>query len=348
MRILIATVRVPFVHGGAENLADGLCSALRRAGHQTEIIAVPFKWYPAERILDHMLACRLLDLSESSSRSIDLVIGLKFPAYLIPANNKVLWLLHQHRQAYDQWGKEIGDLHRVSNGQQVRAAVREADSKLIPEAKSVYTISAGVSERLRVFNGIESEPLYHPPKDAEEFYCAEAEPYLFYPSRLNQSKRQALVLAAMARTREKVRVRFAGLADDPRYDQRLRELAQKLGVADRVEWLGFVDEKEKRQQYARATAVVFPPYEEDYGYVSLEAMLSSKPVVTCEDSGGALEFVQHERTGLVAEPSPSALAAAFDIAWREGDRMRRYGEAARKRYESLDISWSRVVRKLAA
>ena len=113
MRILIATVRIPFVNGGAENLAEGLRDALSDAGHEAEILAIPFKWYPPERILDHMLAFRLFDLSESSGAAIDLVIGLKFPAYLVPAENKVLWLLHQHRQAYDQWGHEICDLDKT-------------------------------------------------------------------------------------------------------------------------------------------------------------------------------------------------------------------------------------------
>ncbi|HZT81915.1 MAG TPA: hypothetical protein VFA26_16940, partial [Gemmataceae bacterium] len=83
MRIVIATVQVPFVRGGAEILADGLRDALRAAGHQAEIVAVPFKWYPPERILDHMLACRLLDLTETCGAGIDRVIGLKFPAYFV-------------------------------------------------------------------------------------------------------------------------------------------------------------------------------------------------------------------------------------------------------------------------
>jgi len=53
-------------------------AALRAAGHQAEIIAVPFKWYPPEKVLDHMLACRLLDLSEVMGTPGDLLIGLKF------------------------------------------------------------------------------------------------------------------------------------------------------------------------------------------------------------------------------------------------------------------------------
>src|SRR5439155_5723513 len=92
MRILIATTQVPFVRGGAEVLAESLRDALLAAGHQAEIAAIPFKWYPPERILDAMLACRLLDLTESSGAAIDALIGIKFPAYLIPHPAKSLWL----------------------------------------------------------------------------------------------------------------------------------------------------------------------------------------------------------------------------------------------------------------
>ena len=98
MRILIATVRIPFMSGGAEVQTEGLLHALADAGHQAEIVAVPFKWYPSACILDHMLACRLLDLTEFSGVTVDRVIALKFPAYYIPHPNKVLWIIHQHRQ----------------------------------------------------------------------------------------------------------------------------------------------------------------------------------------------------------------------------------------------------------
>src|SRR5439155_3184295 len=67
---------------GAEIHAEGLLQALRVEGHEAEIVAVPFKWYPPERILETMLACRLLDLTESAGTRVDRVIGLKFPAYL--------------------------------------------------------------------------------------------------------------------------------------------------------------------------------------------------------------------------------------------------------------------------
>lgn len=348
MRLAIVTVQVPFVWGGAEILAEGLRDALRAEGHEAEIVTVPFKWYPPERILDHMLACRLLDLTESCGAPVDRVVALKFPAYLVDHPNKVLWALHQHRTAYDLWSHELCDLIHFPNGPQVRDAIRAADRKFIPQARAVYTISGVVSRRLKEFCGIDSEPLYHPPRNAEHFTCAAAEDYLFFPSRLSRSKRQALVLEALARTRRPVRVRFAGGAEGNTIAGELRALAQKLKVDRRVEWLGPVSEEEKRRQYAHALGVVFPPVDEDYGYVTLEAMLASKPVVTCADSGGPLEFVQDGQTGLVVEPSPDALAGALDCLWAERDRARQWGQAARREYDRRDIHWGRVVKRLVA
>src|SRR5258708_33811416 len=101
MRILIATTHVPFVRGGAEMHADGLRQALRVAGHEAEIVALPFKWYPPETILDHMLACRLLDLTEVMGAPVDIFIGFKFRAYMTHHPNKVLWPCHLQSTHYD-------------------------------------------------------------------------------------------------------------------------------------------------------------------------------------------------------------------------------------------------------
>jgi glycosyltransferase involved in cell wall biosynthesis len=349
MRILILTAQVPFVRGGAEVLAETLRDALRAAGHEAEIAAIPWTWYPPERVIEHMMACRLLDVTESMGTPVDRVIGLKFPAYLASHPNKVLWLVHQHRQAYDLWGNAaLGDLQHSPSGPEVREAVRKADQQFIPEARAVYTISQNVTRRLKSFNGIDSLPLYPPPRQAEAFSCAAAEPYLFFPSRLSPQKRQALVLEALAHTRRPVRVRFAGTPDLPAYAEDLRALADKLGVAGRVEWLGLISEADKRRHYAHARAVVYPPLDEDYGYVTLEAMLAAKAVVTCADSGGPLEFVVPRQTGLIAEPKAPALAAALDEVWQDQDQARSWGQAGRDLYERLDIGWPQVVRRLTA
>jgi glycosyltransferase involved in cell wall biosynthesis len=348
MRILIATVQVPFIRGGAEVHAEGLRDALVAAGHEAEILAIPFKWYPPEKILDHILACRLLDVSEVAGTRVDRLIGLRFPAYLIPHPNKVLWILHQHRTAYDLWDHALSDLVYYPNGSQVREAIEHADRTLIPEARAVFANSQNVARRLKQFCDIDSTPLYHPPPHAEQFYSAVADDYLFFPSRLCIPKRQALALNALAVTRNPVRLCFAGISDHPDYTDKLQSLARKLKVHKRVEWLGGINEEEKRARYAGALAIVYPPLDEDYGYVTLEAMLSSKPVVTCRDSGGPLEFVVDRQTGLIADATPEALANAFDFIWENRDAAADWGRAGRARYESLNLSWSNVVQKLLA
>jgi glycosyltransferase involved in cell wall biosynthesis len=346
MRILIATVRVPFVNGGAEIHAEGLRQALRDAGHQAEIIAVPFKWYPPERIVDHMLACRLLDLSETVGVAVDRLIALKFPAYLIPHPRKVIWMLHQHRQAYDLWRHPLNDLHTYPNGEEVRAAIQRADSELIPQAMHVFANSRNVAGRLKAFCGVEAAPLYHPPRDAGRFYTREAEGFFYFPSRINPSKRQDLVLAAMAQTRSPVKVCFSGSAEEAAFERKCVALAESNGCKDRVEWLGAVSEERKRDLYARCLGVLFPPIDEDYGYITLEAMLARKPVITCTDSGGPLEFAIHHRTGIIADPTPAALAAAMDSLWEDCERARQWGDAGRQRYDDLKIDWKNVVEKL--
>jgi glycosyltransferase involved in cell wall biosynthesis len=348
VRIVIATVQVPFVSGGAESHAAGLKSALEREGHEAEIVTVPYNPAVPERIADQMLACRLLDLTEIHGTRVDRLIGLKFPAYLIPHPHKVVWVLHQHRAAYDLWDYPFEDLSASPRGLIVRESIRRAD-QLLTEAHAVFANSRNIASRLGHFCGISATPLYHPPPHAEDFFCADqTDDYFFFPSRLSASKRQSLVLEALALTREKVKVRFAGVADSAEYGKRLKQLAVKLGVESRVQWLGYLSEKEKRENYARALAVIFPPVDEDYGYITLEAMLSSKAVVTCEDSGGPLEFVSPRKTGMVTKPTAAALAEALDELWQDRNLTAKLGSAGRASYERLGISWSEVVKKLLA
>jgi len=349
MRVLVATVKVPFIRGGAEAHAAGLLRALEAHGCEADIVEIPFKHYPPERILDHILACRFLDLSEAFGNAIDRLIGLKFPAYVVPHPHKVLWIIHQHRPAYDLWSHpQAGDLQYAPNGSYIRDAIRRADRKFIREARAIFANSRNVAARLKDGCGIDAEPLYHPPPGAGSFYCAEAHNYILFPSRINLLKRQKLAVEALALTHEPVRIRFIGAADSPDLESECIQLASQLGVAKRIDWMGAVSEADKFESYAHALAVLFPPFDEDYGYVTLEAMLSGKPLITCADSGGPLEFVIHGDTGLVADPSPEALAAAMDELWGDRARAARMGAAARDRYAALDISWDRVVDRLLA
>ena len=92
--------------------------------------------------------------------------------------------------------------------------------------------------------------------------------------------------------------------------------------------------------------MIYPPFDEDFGYVTLEAFLASKPVITCRDSGGPTEFVVDGENGFVCEPAAEAIGAA--LAGLAGDRGRAaaLGEAGRE--VARRITWDGVVEKLVA
>ena len=341
--ILICTTQVPFTTGGAELHVENLRRALVAAGYDAEVAALPFKWYPPAEIMRGALAWRLLDVSESNGKRIDLVVGMKFPAYLVAHERKVLWILHQHRSAYNLAGTPFDDLSTYPEGPRVREWIRSCDKRFITEARKVFANSKTVAERLLRYNRIESEPLYHPPPRADILRAGEQGDYIFYPSRLEPQKRQEILIEALRYVRAPVRAVFAG---GSREMEHYESFARKHGVSDRVEFRGFVGDEEITGLYADALGVCYLPFDEDYGYVSLEAMLSSKPVIVPADGGGATEFVEHGATGYVVEPEPRAVAESIEALHADRALARRMGERGREKFLSMNISWQNVVERI--
>ncbi|WP_210495400.1 glycosyltransferase family 4 protein [Patulibacter sp. SYSU D01012] len=342
MRVAIATAQVPFVRGGAEVLAEGLLGALREHGAQVELVGLPFRWHPPDRLLDHLLAARLWRLDEA-----DRVIGLKFPAYLVPHPDKVLWLVHQHRAAYDLWGDPAGGLPDTAQGRAVRDAVRRADDAWLPEARRVHTISPVVSDRLRRFNGIASTPLLPPLAAPGAFRAGSYGDYVFAPSRISSAKRQVLLVEAMRHVRAPVRLVLAGPAATTVELETLRAAVHRHGVADRVTLLPrWIPEPEKVELLAGALAVAFVPRDEDYGYVTLEAAAAGRATITSTDAGGPTLFVRDGETGLVRPPEPRALAAAIDALASDRREAARLGANAHDQLAALDLRWDRVAAEL--
>jgi glycosyltransferase involved in cell wall biosynthesis len=336
LKILVTANLVPFIHGGAEYHIAGVVRALQHAGHDVELLRLPFRFSPEADIVRAMEHATSLDLIQPNGVSIDQVISLQFPGYGVKHPDHRVWVMHQHRAVYE--------LFDAAGGTPALAKLRERvttfDNAALASANAVFANSRRVAERLQHFNGIAATPLYHPPTHAETFHCNTALPYVFFPSRLETLKRQHLVIEAARRMRSSLKIVLAG---DGGQREALAGLIERHNLGDRVALIGHVSEAEKRAFYARALAVVFPPFDEDYGYITLEAMLSSKPVVTCTDSGGPLEFVRHEDTGWVESPDADALAARLDWIAAHPRDAANAGLRGREAFADLNISWSRVV-----
>ena len=341
--ILICTTQVPFTTGGAESHVEGLKCALIKAGYNAEVSALPFKWYPPEEIMRSALAWRMLDLSEANGKPVDLVIGMKFPAYLVAHPRKVLWVIHQHRSAYNLWNTPYDDLSTYPSGPQVREWIRECDNRFIPQAKKVFANSRAVADRLKHYNQIESEPLYHPPPRAGSLRTGEQGDYFFYPSRLEPQKRQELLIEAAKHLRSPVKIVFAGGSGNAGHYE---SLVKKHGVGDRVTLKGFVPEAEIIELYANALGVCYLPFDEDYGYVTLEGMLSGKPIVVARDGGGANEFIENGREGVIVEPDPRAIAESLDSLYSDRAGALAMGQRGKQKLKSMNLSWDHVVESI--
>ncbi|MCR5719092.1 MAG: glycosyltransferase family 4 protein [Lachnospiraceae bacterium] len=346
MKIALTTVQIPFVFGGAEFLCNNLKDALTKAGHEVSIVTMPFVDNPAPRLENHIIASRLMDINESWGGHIDLCIGLKFPAYFMPHENKVMWILHQHRAAYDLFDTGFSNLRDTVDGRYYRDIVKRADETYIPEAKRVYTIAKNVSNRMKHFNNLDSTPLYHPCPDMDKFYCGESENYILMPSRINVIKRQTLAIEALSKTKSNIKIYFVGAPDQDEARKMFEDCVDKFKVRDRVKCFDFVPQEEKIKLYANARAVIFIPRDEDYGYVTLEGMAASKPVITTKDSGGPLEFVVDNKTGMVCDPTPEALAEAMDEFAKSDKFAIEMGQKAKAHLEEMEITWERVVKEL--
>jgi glycosyltransferase involved in cell wall biosynthesis len=342
MKVAVVNNQAPFVRGGAELLAEWLRDKLREYGHEAEVVRIPFKWSPAPKIVDHMLATRLVRLAGA-----DRVVALKFPAYFVPHENKVLWLLHQFRQAYELWGTPYQDIPNTPTGHRVRESIIRADRSFLSEAKRIYTNSEIVGHRLRMYTGIESEILYPPLLDPESLRCEDYGDYFFCPGRITAGKRQHLAVAAMADVAGSSRLIIAGQPETAEDLERLTGLIRELELEQRVEVIPrWISEEEKIRLMTHARGVVYLPFGEDsYGYVTLEAFHARKAVVTLADSGGILELVRDRHNGLVPNDVEGLSRALQELA-DDRDLAESLGGAACSTLEELDISWDRVICEL--
>ncbi len=344
MKIALVSSISPFVYGGGRNIVEWLVPHLEEAGHQVEVIYLPFI-DKREALFPQLTAYRTIDLTDQ----VDAVICFRPPSHLVRHPRKILWFIHHLRAFYDLWDTEYRGFPDDAAHRALRDAVRNVDNVALSEAARVFTNSAVVSRRLLQYNQVASEVLYPPVAEPERFHSAGSNGTVVCVARLEHHKRQHLLIEAMAHTSTEVRLRIVGTGSRD-YVQSLAERVSELGVGDRVavedRW---ISEDEKVEVLSTCLASAYLPFDEDsYGYPSIEAALSRKATLTTSDAGGVLELVQDGRNGLIAEPTPVALAAALDRLASDQARTASMGEAAYDRLAELGIDWATVVNRILA
>jgi len=318
--------------GGAEAFHDGFCAALCDRGWNVDKIRIAIDEASFEGILEAYLRCYDLEVSQ-----YDLVISSKAPSYAVRHPRHVCYLQHTIRVFYDMFEHEFAspgaDLIKA------RARIQELDTRLLspPRVAHIFTNGDETQRRLRKYNALDSEVLY-PGLLRDHFRTGRYDNYLFLPGRLHRWKRVGLLIEAMQHVRSDIELRIAGTGED-------YEKFVACSASDpRIRFLGRLGDEDCIEQYANALAVPFIPLMEDFGYVTLEAFRSGKPVITCTDSGTPVDLVVRADAGLVVDPTARTIAAAIDRLGGDRDAARSMGERGLR--STTAITWDAAVARI--
>jgi glycosyltransferase involved in cell wall biosynthesis len=340
--IVVATSSPPAAEGGHIVLARALVKALCDAGYDGRLVVTPD--YGFGRQTSAYVATWRTDISTIEGRRVDQVISLRYPSYAVRHPTHVCWLNHCMREYYDLWPQLTASIswRNLVKENLRKIAIHAADRWLLTHnVNLVIAESRTIQRRLAEDFGIPSEVVYPPPPQ-RSYRCDGYGDYIFTVSRLVRNKRIDLLIRALADASARhVKAIIAGDGDQR---SRLEDLARALGVAERVAFLGRVDEQTILDHFARCRAVCFTPLSEDYGFVTVEAFASRKAVITCRDSGGPAEFVKDDVTGVVCETTPASIAIA--LARLSDDRALAERLGANAAAAVAALRWDDVVRRL--
>lgn len=344
MRIAVVTSSPPMAEGGHLVIARSLVQALQEAGHDADIVITPQNRFG--RQASAYLATWLTDVGTADGRKIDRVISLRYPSYAVRHEHHVCWLNHTMREYYDLWERFSATLSpagRLKEGVR-RSLIHAADRYLLGRnVERLFVQSRTVQQRLAAWPEVRSTVLY-PPAPQRAYRREGYGDYIFMVSRLTPLKRADLLIDALATADGAgIRAVIAGEGEDR---DRLMALIRSRGVEDRVTLAGRLSDEEVLDHLARCRAVCFPTLQEDYGFVTVEAFMSARPVVTCRDSGGPAELVQDGINGFVCDPTPPALASALRALMDDPPLAERMGQAAAA--AGARLTWQDAVRQLTA
>ena len=342
-RIAVVTSSPPFVEGGHLVIARALVGALRAEGHDSCLITTPQNRFG--RQASAYLATWLTDVGvDAAGQPIDQVITLRYPSYVVRHPRHVCWLNHRMREYYDLWDRFSGTLSaRARMKERARRwLIHRTDRHFLTRrVQRLYAQSRTIQARLQQWGGITSEVLY-PPAPLRPYRCDQYGDYLFMVSRLTPLKRVDLALRALAEPMAAgIRCVIAGEGEEA---NALLKLRRQLDLDDRVEFIGRIDDRTLLDHLARCRAVIFPTFNEDYGFVTVEAFSSAKAVITCRDSGGPAELVGDGVNGFVSDPTAESLARAMRAVIDDRPLAIRLGEAGAA--VATTMTWPAAVQKL--
>lgn len=377
---VVGSSPVPFMIGGAENLLWGLCETINRyTKHDAELIKLPVREHDFWNLIESYFAYYTLDLSH-----FDLVITSKYPSWMVCHKNSICYMVHTLRGLYDTYhlmgqpskvkrgnaeidkildymdkNKECDTLdiffsmlfelkktrsnvpkeYFTFPGPFIRVLVHFMDQFALSQkgVKKICAISKNVMGRKDYFPKGSNVAVYYPPSALKDATCGGYN-YIFMISRLDAPKRIDMLIRSMSYVKSNIKLLIAGTGPQ---ENTLKQLAKG---DDRIQFLGFVNDDLVDEYYANSLVVPYFPYDEDYGLITIEAMLHRKPVITTVDAGGPNEFVIDNETGFITKFNDREIAEKIDYFAMNPKEAVRMGNNAYNMVKS--ITWEKLVDNL--
>lgn len=342
MRILFLTwrdTRNP-EGGGSEVYVENVASALAAAGHDVTIFCASYPDAAPLELIDgvrfvrrgtklgvHLEAVRYLRSPTFGTPDVIVDVQNGIPFFARPVRRDIPTVVLVHHVHREQWPVVYGPL---------RSRIGWALESRISPRLYRECLYVAVSRRTKAeLEGIgvaadRVEVIYNGTSPAPEVEDTKAEqPTVLVLGRLVPHKQVEHVLRAAGRLRVRIpdlRIRIIG---DGWWSESLRQAATDLGVADTVEFLGFVDERTKHQELARSWVLALPSLKEGWGIVVMEAAQQGVPTIAYRNAGGVTESIVDTETGLLARDEPE-FSTHLEALLADETLRKQMGENARE------------------
>lgn len=382
MRILLLSWEYPpRLVGGLGRHVHRLSTALSERGHDVHVVTLEHPDAPAEEIVDGVHIVRAAEYPPviTFDELIPWVLQLN-----LAVQERATALLHEHDvdvvHAHDwlvayaaaavkntfelplvatvhatEFGRHQGYLPEPMN-----KLIHQVEWWLTYEARRVITCSHYMADEVRrifelpadkqdvIPNGVDVHD-YDRPDGLDELHDLRVEPgekLIFYAGRLEYEKGVQTVLDALPIVQRTHPVRFY-IAGVGTHAAELEAHAERLGLADRVHFLGFIDEDELRTFYRAADLAVVPSIYEPFGMVALETMASGTPCIAA-DTGGLRELIVHDGTGLRFQPEDPAQLAEMILRLTTDRHLAHRLTVDARRMINDTFSWTTIAGQTAS
>jgi glycosyltransferase involved in cell wall biosynthesis len=333
LRVAVVAPGAVGAYGGAERFFQGLLNGLIEIGCNAELIIIPTEEPSFQAILNNHFRCSQLDLND-----YDIVITTKAPTYAVSHRAHVLYLVHTVRIFDDMFDERFPNAN-IEDFKQ-RSELHNTELSAFINVKARFSIGKEIADRLYRWRGLNADILY-PPLLGNNFKVGDYGDYFFIPGRLHKWKRVELSIKAILASKYPIKLKVAGVGE---YEEELRKIA---GDDSRIEFLGKIDDEQLISLYSGALAVPFFPLREDFGYITLEAFSSGKPVITCNDSGEPSRLIRNGVNGFIVPPDPFLIKEIMERLFLDKSLTKSMGAEAYKSSKQFG-SWPEVAEKLIA